>query len=126
MPCPKSHFPVYAVTVASAPMASQESSFFGSMWEGCVSNCPCALSDPSVNAAVVKLTIRAPPLLRKSRRECMLPVRSGIFSDGTEHASVCETTAQDAAESNSNLFVRCVRLSIQDGLGREYHAAETE
>ncbi len=73
MPCPKSHFPVYAVTVPSEATANQESSFSGSTCDRCVSNGPWAdakgLIDVAMNDAALKETTSAPEALTKSRRE---------------------------------------------------------
>src|SRR5437868_2851954 len=72
IPWPKSHFPVLAVTVPSAATAIHESSLVGSIWERWVSNGPCAFANgPAIDAAL-KLTIRAPELFRKSRREQLM------------------------------------------------------
>src|SRR5579864_2146319 len=72
MPWPKSHFPVYAVTVPSAETAIHESSFLGSMWEGCVSNGPCTKANGLASDAALKLTTSAPEVFRKSRRERLM------------------------------------------------------
>src|SRR6478672_9461031 len=80
MPCPKSHFPVYAVTVPSAETAIHESSFLGSTWEGCVSNGPCTKANGLASETALKLTINAPEVFKKSRRETlMLSSRQHIF-----------------------------------------------
>src|SRR5215210_5031893 len=94
MPCPSSHFPVYAVTRPSAPIAIHESSCSGSTCDRRVSNGPC----PDANAAVAmapKLTMSAPDF-RKSRR-----VISGatlhllcIPPDRPQHACMGEAAAQ--------------------------------
>src|SRR5580700_172397 len=68
MPCPKSHFPVYAVTVPSDATAIHESSLFGSICDGCVSNGPCAMAKGSRKATPLKETISAPEVFTKSRR----------------------------------------------------------
>src|SRR4051812_5341476 len=92
MPCPKSHFPVYAVTVPSDPTAIQESSCPGSTCERWVSNGPWAMANGENNDAALKLTISAPELFRNSRREAlmlfslMLCWRRHIF----ESLSACE------------------------------------
>src|SRR6202790_4448958 len=74
MPCPKSHFPVYPVMTASALTANHESSFSGSMWEGCVPKVPWPCLDSHLHDPELKLTIRAPPFCRNSRRECVMLV----------------------------------------------------
>src|SRR6202034_4641103 len=72
MPCPKSHFPVYAVTVPSDETVIHESSFSGSTCEGCVSKGPCAMAKGSRNEAVLKHTTSEPEALIKPRREISL------------------------------------------------------
>src|ERR1700731_3045204 len=82
MPCPKSHFPVYAVTLPSDATASHESSFSGSIWDWCVSKGPCAVANGSIKAAVLKQTTSAPEALTKSRREISFFIRAPSDSAG--------------------------------------------
>jgi hypothetical protein len=56
----------------------------------------------------------------------MLFVRAGILPDSPDNAGVGETAAQDATERDPDLFVRGIRLSVENGLCREDYAAETE
>src|SRR6185312_252821 len=115
MPWPRSTLPVCAVTVPSAATASQESSCFGSMWEAWVSNGPCACAA----LKLLKLTMRAPPVARNSRRETM-----GIPPDGAHHAVVGVAAAEHAAEGGADLLVRCAGIGVEDGFSGEDHATE--
>src|ERR1044071_3214860 len=87
MPCPKSHFPVYAVTVPSDATAIQESSFLGSTWDGCVSNGPCANANGPASCAALKLTTNAPEVFRKSRRETRKSRREMLMLSSRQHIS---------------------------------------
>src|SRR5258708_39927098 len=99
MPCPKSHFPVYAVTVPSAETAIQESSFRGSMWEGCVSNGRCRKANGLASEAALKLTTSAPELFRKSRRETRKSRRETLMLFSRRHIS--ESPAVCAGERSN-------------------------
>jgi hypothetical protein len=62
------------------------------------------VSDDTVSEAALKLTINAPPPLRKARLDYMLSVRVGVFSDGPQHARVRKAAAQNTAEGDTDLL----------------------
>ena len=79
-----------------------------------------------IQSAAPKLTIIAPQLFRKSRRDGVMLFGLGIFSDRSQHASVRETAAQDASEGVADLLVRGIRVYIENSLRRQDHAAEAK
>src|ERR1700678_3314949 len=96
----------------SAPTANHESSFSGSMCEGCVSNGPCPCADSRLSDPALKLTTSAPQLCRKSRRDrVMLVVPRHTF----------ELLATCVYERNSDTRCRPEHLESPDQMHPALH-----
>src|ERR1039457_1427104 len=123
MPCPKSHFPVSAVILPSAPITSHVSSLESSTCGPFADDSPfdCARNDVGLN-----VTISAPQPFRKSRRDGIMFPRVGILPYRSQHSSVREAAAQHATQSVTNLDIGCVRIHIQHGFSGQDDAAQTK